>query len=237
VIFGAIAVAWLAYLVPMFLNSRETVDDDVDVTERFDAVKIIRKDDDHDAIITTPFTRRADLYALHRTEVQAARRRATVLAVLLVVAGALFGVSFVAPVPMWAAAIPTGLAVAFLFVARFSVKAMRRMLDEQRDLILAGNEEHTVALDRDTGKVVDVTDDLSEHSVELGMPVGQPGSLWEPIPVTMPTYVSKPLAPRTVRTIDLSAPDVTSASRSQVPPVVDAPAQDDEGQQRRAVGE
>ena len=27
-----------------------------------------------------------------------------------------------------------------------------------------------------------------------------------PIPITMPTYVSKPLAPRTVRTIDLSGP-------------------------------
>ena len=51
---------------------------------------------------------------------------------------------------------------------------------------------------------------------------GKPG-LWDPLPITVPTYVSKPLAPRTVRTIDLSAPDVTSSGRQSVPVTADAP--------------
>ena len=49
----------------------------------------------------------------------------------------------------------------------------------------------------------------------------KPG-LWDPLPITVPTYVSKPLAPRTVRTIDLSAPDVTSSGRQTVPVTADA---------------
>jgi hypothetical protein len=37
------------------------------------------------------------------------------------------------------------------------------------------------------------------------------GTLWDPLPVTLPTYVSKPRATRSVRTIDLSAPGVASS--------------------------
>ena len=44
-----------------------------------------------------------------------------------------------------------------------------------------------------------------------------------PVPITMPTYVSKPLAPRTVRTIDLSGPPVAPADRPQMPVTADAP--------------
>jgi hypothetical protein len=37
------------------------------------------------------------------------------------------------------------------------------------------------------------------------------GSLWDPLPLTLPTYVSKPAARRTVRTIDLTQTGVTSS--------------------------
>ncbi len=39
----------------------------------------------------------------------------------------------------------------------------------------------------------------------------------------MPTYVSKPLAPRTVRTIDLSGPPITATASVQPPVTADAP--------------
>ncbi len=54
----------------------------------------------------------------------------------------------------------------------------------------------------------------------------KPGALWDPVPITMPTYVSKPLAPRTVRTIDLSGPGVTSSARHQLPVTADAPLEE-----------
>ena len=39
--------------------------------------------------------------------------------------------------------------------------------------------------------------------------------LWDPLPVTLPTYVTKARAARTVRTIDLSAPDTWSSGRDE----------------------
>ncbi len=38
-------------------------------------------------------------------------------------------------------------------------------------------------------------------------------TLWDPLPVTLPTYVSKPRATRSVRTIDLADPRVSSSGR------------------------
>ena len=43
-------------------------------------------------------------------------------------------------------------------------------------------------------------------TVAVAVPTTDGGSLWDPLPVTLPTYVSKPRAARTVRTIDLSEP-------------------------------
>jgi hypothetical protein len=39
--------------------------------------------------------------------------------------------------------------------------------------------------------------------------------LWDPVPVTLPTYVSKPPARRTVRTIDLDATGVWTSGRTE----------------------
>jgi len=41
------------------------------------------------------------------------------------------------------------------------------------------------------------------------------GSLWDPLPMTLPTYVTKPKARRTVRTIDLNEPDTWTSGRSE----------------------
>lgn len=68
------------------------------------------------------------------------------------------------------------------------------------------------------------------------------GSLWDPLPVTLPTYVTKARASRTVRTIDLSAPGNWSSGRDEadsalVEQTTAAEAAGDEaGTERRAVG-
>ena len=59
----------------------------------------------------------------------------------------------------------------------------------------------------------------------MATPLADPGrrgraaptpSMWDPLPVTLPTYVSKPAAARrTVRTIDLDATGVWSSGRSE----------------------
>jgi len=54
---------------------------------------------------------------------------------------------------------------------------------------------------------------LEQHveAVPLETSCGEP--LWDPVPVTLPTYVNKPKAPRTIRTIDLREPDSYSSGR------------------------
>jgi len=241
VIFSVIAAAWLVYLVPYFLKRHhDPAADEVDPAAPFSAtVTIVRKGSslatagEGTAVVSTPLTRRAALHELSQVERQAAGRRRRVLLVLV---SALLLVSVPAALgylQWWAPIIPAGLLVAFLAVARFSVRAMRRDLDERSRRIRDCGDEKTVAI-----AVLSETEESAEASVELSAPITKPGSLWEPIPITAPTYVSKPLAPRTVRTIDLSAPTATASTLPVTadPLPVDRPeADEDEG--RRAVGE
>ena len=108
------------------------------------------------------------------------------------------------------------------------------------DVVASGDEEPTVVLDR--------TGEMADEDAAVGS-----GSLWDPVPVTLPTYVHKPRAPRTIRTIDLGSVGVQSSARSddvargsQAPPVdaaagsgeaEDAATDESQPTSARAVGE
>lgn len=239
VIFGGIAAAWLIYLVPYFLRRQaDPAMDEADPAEPFSAtVTIVRRGSSlataeaGAAVVSTPLTRRAALYELSQIDRQAATRRrrvllALTLALLVVSVPAALGL-----VSWWSPLVPAGLLLLFVVVARFSVRAMRRDLDARATRIREASDEQTVAI-----AVLAEDDGAAEASIELTAPVSRPGSLWDPIPITAPTYVSKPLAPRTVRTIDLSAP---IAPASGVPVTAEPlPGRiADDGDHRRAVGE
>ena len=211
-IFGALAAFWLVYLVPLILNRNENgLLDEVEPGEPFSAsVTIVRRGtpletaENGTAVISTPLNRRAALRELADEDRDAARRRLIVLVVLAAatsVVGALAGFGVV---PWWTLAAPAGLVVAFLVVARFSVAHMRRQLDARARHIRGGDsvDEQTVAI----AVLEEFEQDSNELSIEITAPIEHAGSLWDPIPITAPTYVSRPLAPRTVRTIDLTAP-------------------------------
>jgi len=234
IIFGAIAVAWLIYLVPMFVRRADDVEiEETDPAARFsDSIRIIRQgtapllDQDLAEIptveVSTPLTRRAAIADLRRLERLAARRRLRVFVLLMTITSAVVSVCAFGLIPWWSIAVPGGLLVAFVVVARISVRGMRRDLDARYQAIRRGSDEHTIFLSpkQQQQLVAEATGGLALGKTQQG----KPGALWEPIPITLPTYVSKPLAPRTVRTIDLSSPDVTSSGRSQVPVTADAPA-------------
>ncbi|NHB84445.1 hypothetical protein G7085_07055 [Tessaracoccus sp. HDW20] len=197
-----------------------------DPAERFsNSVRILRRDvedyrDEDTAAVSTPLTRRAEIHELRMTARQAARRRLAVVGTLLGAALTLLVLSGTGVTPWWSVAIPSGLLVAFLAVARFSVVAMHRSLDARAAAVDEGflEDEETVAIDLG---VLERTEGI-EISVDLSMPTTT-GMLWDPIPVTPATYVSQPLLPRTVRTIDLSAPVVAEAP---LVPTADNPAHD-----------
>ncbi len=53
-----------------------------------------------------------------------------------------------------------------------------------------------------------------ERRVAVALSTADGGSLWDPLPITLPTYVDKPVAARTSRRIDLSAPGTWSSGHS-----------------------
>jgi hypothetical protein len=234
VIFGAIAIAWLAYLVPHFVRGRE--DEQLEVPEldnRFaDSMRIVRTgtapllNQDLEQIqsfeVSTPQTRRAAVVDLRRLEGLAAARRRRVLLGLMAVLSATLGACAVALIPWWAAAIPGGLLLIFVVVARVSVRMMRKNLDTRYRSIRRGSDEQTVFLSRQEGSTA-VSGGVARTNKTKTPEASKPGALWDPVPITMPTYVSKPLAPRTVRTIDLSGPGDASSSSAEVPVTADAP--------------
>ena len=231
-IFAAIAVAWLAYLVPHFVRRRDDEElDDSDPADRFsESMRIVRHGTapllDHDLEeiapfeVSTPQTRRAAINDLRRLEGLASARRRRVLLGLMAALSGVIGLCGAHLIPWWTIAIPGGLLLIFVVVARISVRLMRTRLDMRYGEIHHGNNESTIFLSRKDFP----TSAADAHRASVKTDVAStPGALWEPVPITMPTYVSKPLAPRTVRTIDLSGPGASSP-RHEGPVTADAPA-------------
>jgi hypothetical protein len=208
-IFAVIAAAWLMYLVPYFLRNRgdDLAEEAASEIPFSPSVTIVRSGtslaeaNDGAAPVSTPLTRRSMLRELHLRDRDAAQRRRQVLIFLLVVQLIVAGLAGFGIGAWWGALIPAALIVAFAVVARFSVRTMRADLARRAEAIRHCPDEETIAISLSPSEVAE-----HEHSIELSVPVGRVASLWDPIPITRPTYVSKPLAPRTVRTIDLSAP-------------------------------
>jgi hypothetical protein len=235
-IFAAIAIAWLAYLVPHFVRRRddEPAASQIDPSDRFsDSMRIIRNgtapllDQDLAQIptyeVSTPQTRRAAIRDLRRQERLAAARRRRVLLVLMAGLSVVVGTCAAGLTPWWSLAIPGGLLLVFVVVARVSVGVIRRSLDARYRQIRHGSNESTIFLSRDDLLGADEGKGSASSEKKKTDPAKLAGALWDPVPITVPTYVSKPLAPRTVRTIDLSGPGVTASTRPQVPVTADAP--------------
>ncbi len=227
-IFGVIVIAWLAYLLPWTLNSRShsPLADEVPFFGLASSMKIIRRSsdpfgdqNDPELELSTPLQRDAARREIRRAARTAARRRRAGL--LVHFAAALLGpvAFFVWRTPLlWSVVLPSALLIGFLALARVSVRTLNRALDEKQAWICAGDQEDTVSV-----LVLSPSQGSAELSVELSVPLDEGiGSLWEPIPVTPATYVSKPMLPRSVRTIDLSTP-VAPAGTPALPPTAEAP--------------
>lgn len=226
IIIVVVVCAGLAFALPWVAAQRPAnLELDDDPTERFaDSMRILRRDvedflEDEDlARVSTPLTRRSEINELRLIARQAARRRLAVVSVLLFAVLVLAVLAAFDVVPWWSLAIPSALVLAFLAVARLTVVGMHRSLDARAEAVRSGFDE-----DEDTVTLPfaeEAQPEGTEVSIELTVPKNM-GALWDPVPVTPANYVSQPLLPRTVRTIDLSSP--VSAS-SPLIPTADHPA-------------
>jgi len=238
-IFGGLVAAWLAYLVPWYLSHRDQTPIDVEHTLNFtEDAKLIHLGDEAEALdpadVSTPLLRAALKRELHVRSLKAARRRRRVL-VLLLLSVVLLGVTTAFGLTRWwTVAVAGGALVTWLFASRWSMALVYRRLDSKLADIELCDDEETVAIALNDGSLSG-DDLLAEHelSIEISGPVPTM-SLWDPIPVTPITYVSRPLTPRTVRTIDLSAPH---APGPVVPVTADEGLDADVREHRRASGE
>ena len=247
IIFVVLALAWAVYLIPKALKHHDEMASDRLVEGHSDRVRILsrRSRTVSTETVETIETRVADevpsvevpsdgaapapaaveeptpaaTAAVTRGSARkAARRRRRVLAVLLLAVAVVAGLAGFAIVPWWSTAIPGGMVLVFLVVARLSVRkanARRRIVTvRSRTVVPASSEAVPPAVVEalDASQPVDaedLVDLLTEDTVgvpreELEAALAQDGSLWDPLPVTLPTYVNKARAIRTVRTIELT---------------------------------
>jgi hypothetical protein len=174
----------------------------------------------------------------------AARRRRRILALLLLCVAGVVGAAAAGRLGWPWVAVPAALLVAFLVLCRVLVRReAARRLPTRRPAAPAPDEPAHVVDTVEVQAEVEVQSDervdeqrVDEHGVAefddaedtmglsvaalqaaLGSPAAPPqgaSSLWDPLPVTLPTYVTKPKARRTVRTIDLGEPGTWTSGRT-----------------------
>ncbi len=171
----------------------------------------------------------------------AARRRRRVLLVLASLLAAVAAAAVMSFLPLWSIAAPVASLAAFLMLARRQARrasdayweeaqapfqdptnVIRRgstRVDASHGAARGPDDEPTVPLDRDKLRAA-VAALEQEHSVAVSLPTSDGTSLWDPLPIVLPTYVEKATASSTIRTVDLSAtstPTVGGAEGSTVP--------------------
>lgn len=220
------AVAWAIYLIPKAIehhhaaNSARTVDRFShtlrvlarrEPVDRRKATLVVTgrpapaaTDETVVAAAPVPGPSPAEVRARREASRRAAQRRRRVLGLLLVAVAAVAGVAAFRVIDWWYVAIPAGVVVFWLVLARLMVKRERRAWQRRLHPEPAATaadaaddgvdpNEPTVSIDKTA---------VAEAMREAGM--------WDPVPMTLPTYVAKPAATRTVSTIDLqTATDAT----------------------------
>jgi hypothetical protein len=165
--------------------------------------------------LAAPALTPAQLRARRTAASRATKRRRNVLALILVANLAVVGAAAFGLISWWYVAIPAGLLVAWLVTCRIMVKGERAALDPAAGAFPEKPvEEPEVSADRIV--VGDQDDALVDPMADTsaGMAPVDP-ALWDPVPVTLPTYVNKPTAARrTVRTIDLDDTGVWTSGRT-----------------------
>lgn len=237
-IFVALAVAWAAYLLPLALKHHNEVARSRTVDRFSHTMRVLARREASDKKTTTLVTPAqqkaaavaedrpspAQLQARRAAAKRATKRRRNVLALLLVANVTVIALAAFAVVAWPFVAIPAGLLVAWLVTCRVMVKGERKglqvpaarmpveepALPEQADPA-AAEEPVAEPVTEPVGES-DEIDPMVDTSAGIAAIV-DPG-MWDPVPVTLPTYVGKPTATRSVRTIDLDATGVWTSGRT-----------------------
>jgi hypothetical protein len=203
---------------------------------------------------------RRRLPAARRAAARAAARRRRRVTLVLVVADLVTVVlAAFALASWWTVAVPVALTLLYLVLCRHQVRRENDATWSSEWSSASGTTppRRAVRVDAAYGSVqvtaqdsrgsaeddtvqIPVTD---SEAVPVSVETADGGSLWDPLPVTLPTYVNKARASRTVRTIDLGAPGTWTSGRDEADSALvgestatEAVQEPVEHEQRRAVG-
>jgi len=185
------------------------------------------------------------LRARRRAAAVAAKRRLRVVALILLANLVVVTLAAFSVVGWVWCAVPAAVLVAWLVACRLMVKrerAARRPArrpveprtapapepDAARIPVVGGDETGVVPVVSETP--LDVPADEPAPAEE---PVAAERS-WDPVPVTLPTYVTKAVAPRTVSTIDLDSTGVWSSGRKAADSALAREADEAEAEAKKA---
>ncbi|MCW2767344.1 MAG: hypothetical protein JWO11_3303 [Nocardioides sp.] len=245
-IFVALAVAWAVYLIPKALKHHDDVVRSRSVDRFSHTMRVLARREPvsrrdarlvvtpgrpaSTAVVVSKASASAPAMAepvpaavvpvpepVERRGAAAARRRLRVVLMILALNALVIGLAVYGVLAAWTVAIPVSVLVAWLVACRLMVKNERPV---RRGVARAPGaappvETVDVAEGPVTEEVAAVPDQVpTEAPVEAKRFVDP--ALWDPVPVTLPTYVGKPAATRrTVRTIDLDDTGVWTSGRSE----------------------
>ena len=151
-------------------------------------------------------TTAAQLSARRQATNRAARRRRRVLLLLLLANVAVVALATARVIDAWWVAAPAAVLVAWLVACRLMVRRERTW----RPSVV---EQVVDALDRGDRRAAAPWPSTRPTPTPFAAVEADP-DLWDPVPVTLPTYVGKAAAQRTVRTIDLDATGVWTSGHT-----------------------
>jgi flagellar basal body-associated protein FliL len=245
VMFAVVVVAWAMYLVPMALRRHDQAARSRSIERFSSTMRVLsRRSPDDDRVVRpslrpdAPEAVVAELERPTRAAMKAAAaRRRRVVTVLLAVTIVVAVVAAFAYLPWWSAMVPAFLVIGFLWLARRQVRLANEAYwdyvansrPEASNVVprtavrvdashgaqrppLEDDDEPTVTL---TAEQVAAAAAAEQRVVAVSMQTADGDSLWDPLPVTLPTYVDKPIARRTIRTIELSDPGLFSSGHSE----------------------
>lgn len=235
IIFVALAVAWAAYLIPKAVKHHDEVARSRSVDRFSHTMRVLARREpvsSRDArLVVTPgraasaptVTVKGPSAEQRRARREAARRAAArrrrVLGMLLVVNLAVAGLAAFGVVGWTWQSVPVVLLAAWLVACRLMVRSERATYVVHPAIPSAEvpsdpsggvpEAQFEIEIDEDGFAEVSFNGDESGTLPALG-------GLWDPVPVTLPTYVNKPAAARrTVRTIDLGEPGAWTSGRTE----------------------
>jgi len=267
IIFVALAVAWAVYLIPKALKHHDEVVKSRSIERFSHTMRVLARREPvsrRDARLVVAPGRAAtstvvEAKAARPTPAQvrarraaarkAARRRRRVLGTLLLANAVVSGLAAGQVIGWVWGSIPAGLVVAWLVACRLMVRKERAAWGRVLPATGAVDDSSVPAPD---SVEVDVNeqgfDEVAATSETASIPavlIGDP-TLWDPLPVTLPTYVTKPpAARRSVRTISLDDTGVWTSGHTEADSAVAREADEQrkasgskgtDGEDRRAVG-